>query len=74
MILNIETTNQVKNKEDIMLERAENNFWAYEAENKNISKDLSLLDNVQFTQIILLTFLCRLTMVYYILLKLSDHI
>ncbi|MBW1650052.1 MAG: hypothetical protein JRJ44_05160 [Deltaproteobacteria bacterium] len=46
--MNIETTKQVKTKGDIMLERAEDNFWASQAFNKDISKDLSLLDNVQF--------------------------
>ncbi len=38
----------IKTKGDIMIERAENNFWAYEVSNKNIRKNLILLDNVQF--------------------------
>jgi DNA modification methylase len=31
-----------------MVERAENQFWAYKTESNNLSKDLVLLDNVQF--------------------------
>ena len=31
-----------------MIEKAENQFWAYEIDNKSIKKDLVLLDNVQF--------------------------
>lgn len=37
-----------KIKGETMIERAESQFWAYEIDDKNIGKDLVLLDNVQF--------------------------
>jgi len=37
-----------KTKGEIMIERAESQFWAYETNNENIKQDLILLDNVQF--------------------------
>lgn len=37
----------MKTKGELMLERAENNFWAYNAEARS-KEDLTLLDNVQF--------------------------
>jgi len=39
---------KLKTKGEIMIERAENQFWAYEIDNENIQQDLTLLDNVQF--------------------------
>jgi tRNA G10 N-methylase Trm11 len=38
----------LKSKDEFMLERAENEFWAYKIENNAYQKDLVLLDNVQF--------------------------
>lgn len=38
----------MKTKGETMVERAENQFWAYKIESNNLSKDLVLLDNVQF--------------------------
>jgi len=38
----------LKTKGETMVERAENQFWAYKIESNNLSKDLVLLDNVQF--------------------------
>lgn len=38
----------LKTKGEIMIERAESHFWAYETQNNNLHKDLVLLDNVQF--------------------------
>jgi DNA modification methylase len=37
-----------KQKGEIMIDRAENQFWAYDTDNKDIKKDLVLLNNVQF--------------------------
>ncbi len=37
-----------KTKGDTLIERAENQFWAYKIDNDNMGKDLVLLDNVQF--------------------------
>ncbi len=39
---------RLKTKGETMIERAENQFWAYETGNNSDSKDLVLLDNVQF--------------------------
>ncbi|MGC8928222.1 MAG: TRM11 family SAM-dependent methyltransferase, partial [Myxococcota bacterium] len=39
---------KLKNKGEIMIERAESQFWAYEIDNENMGHDLILLDNVQF--------------------------
>ncbi len=39
---------RLKTKSETMIERAENQFWAYETGNNSDSKDLVLLDNVQF--------------------------
>jgi len=38
----------LKTKGEIMIERAESQFWAYAIDNKNTQQDLILLDNVQF--------------------------
>jgi len=38
----------LKTKGEIMIERAESQFWTYATDNKNIQQDLILLDNVQF--------------------------
>ena len=40
--------NRLEIKGEIMLQRAENQFWAYELNNIDNQKDLILLDNVQF--------------------------
>lgn len=37
-----------KTKGELMLERAENKFWAYDTDNRDLKEDLVLLDNVQF--------------------------
>lgn len=39
---------EIKSKGETMIERAENQFWAYDMEIKDSKKDLMLLDNVQF--------------------------
>jgi len=39
---------KLKTKGEIMIERAESRFWAYEMDNENTQQDLILLDNVQF--------------------------
>ena len=39
---------KLKTKGEMMVERAENQFWAYNLDNKDSQKDLLLLDNVQF--------------------------
>jgi len=39
---------RLKTKGEIMLDRAESQFWAYEIDNHDYKKDLILLDNVQF--------------------------
>jgi len=39
---------KLKTKGEIMIERAENQFWAYKTNNENNEEDLTLLDNVQF--------------------------
>ena len=38
---------EIKTKGELMIEKVENIFWCYE-DDKNIRKDLVLLDNVQF--------------------------
>jgi DNA modification methylase len=38
----------LKQKGEIMIDRAENQFWAYDVDSGDIKKDLVLLDNVQF--------------------------
>jgi len=38
----------LKTKGEIMIERAERQFWAYETQDNNLYNDLVLLDNVQF--------------------------
>ncbi len=38
----------LKQKGEIMIDRAENQFWAYDRVTEDIKKDLVLLDNVQF--------------------------
>jgi tRNA G10 N-methylase Trm11 len=39
---------RLKTRGEIMIERAESQFWAYEIDNNDSQKDLVLLDNVQF--------------------------
>ena len=39
---------KLKTKGEIMIERAESRFWAYDLDNNDSQKDLVLLDNVQF--------------------------
>jgi len=39
---------RLKTKGEIMIERAESQFWTYAIDNKNTQQDLILLDNVQF--------------------------
>ena len=39
---------KLKTKGETMIERAENQFWAYKINNTDNQKDLVLLDNVQF--------------------------
>lgn len=39
---------KLKTKGETMIDRAENQFWAYEIDNHGSQKDLVLLDNVQF--------------------------
>jgi len=39
---------RLKTRDEIMIERAESQFWAYEIDNNDSQKDLVLLDNVQF--------------------------
>ncbi len=39
---------RLKTKGETMIERAENQFWAYKIDENNSQKDLVLLDNVQF--------------------------
>ncbi len=39
---------KLETKGEIIIERAENQFWAYEIDNENIQKDFILLDNIQF--------------------------
>ncbi|MGC8892180.1 MAG: DNA methyltransferase, partial [Candidatus Saccharicenans sp.] len=39
---------KLKTKGEIMIERAESQFWAYKIDNENTQQDLILLDNVQF--------------------------
>lgn len=41
-------TKKIKTKGETMIERAENQFWAYKLDSKSSQKDLVLLDNVQF--------------------------
>ncbi len=38
----------LKTKGEIMIERAESQFWAYKMETENLKKGIVLLDNVQF--------------------------
>ncbi len=39
---------RLRTKGETMIERAESQFWAYEIDNNNCQKELTLLDNVQF--------------------------
>lgn len=41
-------TRKLNTKGELMIERAESQFWAYEINNENTQQDLILLDNVQF--------------------------
>ena len=41
-------TKRIRNKGEIMIERAESKFWAYNTNNKYSKNNLILLDNVQF--------------------------
>jgi len=41
-------TRRLKTKGETMVDRAENQFWAYDTNIEDIKKDLVLLDNVQF--------------------------
>ena len=38
----------MKTKGELMVEKAENRFWAYDTDNKGTREELILLDNVQF--------------------------
>jgi len=38
----------LKTKGELMVEKAENRFWAYDTDNKGTREELILLDNVQF--------------------------
>ena len=39
---------RLKTKGELMVEKAENRFWAYDTDNKGTREELILLDNVQF--------------------------
>jgi len=46
--LNIMEVKRLKTKGETMIERTEDQFWAYEIDKNNSKEDLVLLDNVQF--------------------------